>query len=152
MSSNWSYSPEMFNSGQNWQFFVLCDLKIWWMTLENNRSPPLCYLKLCASFRSHLWIQTGVTVRKHSIYVKICKFLSHVILKFDRWPWKTIGHLSYATSNFVKHSEVKKVWQTDRQTDRWTDWRMDRQTDRQTDGQMDGWTVRWTDRTIQWHS
>ena len=24
-------------------------------------------------------------------------------LKFDRWPWKTIGHLFYATSSFVHH-------------------------------------------------
>ena len=32
--------------------------------LENNRTPFLCFFKLCASFRSHWWIQTGVTVRK----------------------------------------------------------------------------------------
>ena len=24
-------------------------------------------------------------------------------LKFDGWPWKTIGHLFYATSSFVYH-------------------------------------------------
>ena len=24
-------------------------------------------------------------------------------LKFDEWPWKTIGHLFYATSSFVHH-------------------------------------------------
>ena len=24
-------------------------------------------------------------------------------LKFDRWPWKTIGHLFYTTSSFVHH-------------------------------------------------
>ena len=30
-------------------------------------------------------------------------FLSHVNLKFDEWPWKTIGHLFYTTSNFVHH-------------------------------------------------
>ena len=30
---NWSFSPETLNSGQNRQFFVLCDLEIWWMTL-----------------------------------------------------------------------------------------------------------------------
>ena len=32
MNSNWSYSPETLNSGQNRQFFVPCDLEIWWMT------------------------------------------------------------------------------------------------------------------------
>ena len=31
----------------------------------------------------------------------ISNFLSHVTLKFDRWPWKTIGHLFYATSSFL---------------------------------------------------
>ena len=30
-------------------------------------------------------------------------FLSCVTLKIDRWPWKTIGHLSYAISGFVHH-------------------------------------------------
>ena len=30
-------------------------------------------------------------------------FLSHVALQFDRWHWKTIGHLFYATSSFVRH-------------------------------------------------
>ena len=40
-------------------------------------------------------------VRKHSVRVKMDNFLSHVTLKFDVWPWKTIGHLFYATSSFV---------------------------------------------------
>ena len=31
--------------------------------LETNRAPLPCYFKLYASFRSHCWIQTGVTVR-----------------------------------------------------------------------------------------
>ena len=44
-------------------FFVPCDLEFWNMTLKNNRAPLLCYFKLCASFQSHLWIQTWVTVR-----------------------------------------------------------------------------------------
>ena len=73
------------------------------MTLKNNRAPLLCCFKLCASFHSHGWIQTGVTVQKHSIRVKISNILSCVTFKFDRWPWKTIGHLSYAASSFVHH-------------------------------------------------
>ena len=81
--------------------FVPCDLEIWWMTLKNNRAPLLCYFKLCESFHSHLWIETGVTVRKHPIGVKIDDFLSRVTLKFDGWPWKTIGHHSSGTSSFV---------------------------------------------------
>ena len=69
-------------------FFVPRDLEIWRITLKNNRAPLLCYFKLCASFHSHRSIQTGVTVRKRQIRVKIGHFLSHVTLKFDGWPWK----------------------------------------------------------------
>ena len=89
--------------GSNWWYFVLPDVEIWWMTLKNNRVPFLYYIKLCASFQSHGWIQTGVTVRKRPIRVKMGNFLSHMTLKFDRWPWKPIGHLSYAASSFVHH-------------------------------------------------
>ena len=73
------------------------------MTLKNNRAPVLCYFKLCASFRSHWWFQTWVTVRKRPIWVKFDDFYSRVTLKFDRWPWKTIGHLFNAISSFVHH-------------------------------------------------
>ena len=41
---------------------------------KNNRAPLLCYLKLCAAFRSHWWIQTGVRVRKRPIWVKFDAF------------------------------------------------------------------------------
>ena len=54
----------------------------------------LFYVKLCVSFQIHRWIQTGVTVRKHSIMVKIGNFFFPCNL--DGWPWKTIGHLFYA--------------------------------------------------------
>ena len=145
------------NSGRNWRYFILCDLEIWCMTLENNRAPLLYHIKLCASFQSHRWIQNGVTVRKRSFgskstiffypcdleiwlmtvknnrapllyYIKLCtsfqsheliqsgvtvrkrliqvkigNFLSSANLKFNGWPWKTIGHLSYAASSFVHH-------------------------------------------------
>ena len=83
--------------------FVLCDHEIWWMTLENNRAPLLYYTKLFVSFQIHRWIQTGVTVRKRPIWVKFDDFYSRVTLKFDRWPWKTIGHLFHAASSFVHH-------------------------------------------------
>ena len=83
-------------------FFVPCDLETWWMTLKNNRPPLLCCFKLWALFHSHQWIQTGVTVQKRPIWVKI-EFFSRVTLKFDGWPWKTIGYLVYAASSFVLH-------------------------------------------------
>ena len=42
-------------------------------------------------------------VKKRPIWVKIGDFLSRVTLKFDGWPWKTIGHLFFAVSSFVQH-------------------------------------------------
>ena len=72
----WSSSPETLNSGQNRRFFVPCDLEIWRMTLKNNMATVLCYFKLCALFRSHWWIETGVTVRKRPFWVKIDDFLA----------------------------------------------------------------------------
>ena len=60
-----------------------------------------CYFKLCASFHSHQWNPTGVTIRKCPIWVKINDCLSRMTLKLDRWPWKTIKHLFYAISSFV---------------------------------------------------
>ena len=29
--------------------------------------------------------------------------MSGMTLKFDEWPWETIGHLFYATSSFMHH-------------------------------------------------
>ena len=102
MNSNWSYSPETLNSGQNQQFFVPCDLEIWQMTLKNNRA-PLLFFQRCASFPVHLWIQNGVTVQKRPIWV-------NTAIVCPMWPWnltddlgKTIGHLLYAASNLVHH-------------------------------------------------
>ena len=103
VNSNWSNSPEMPSLGQIQQFLAPCDLEIWRMTLKNNWAPLLCHFKLCVSFRSHWWIQTGVTVQKPPIWVKLNDFQRHVTLKFDRWPSKTVGHLFYATSSFVHH-------------------------------------------------
>ena len=88
MNSNWSYSPETPNLGQNRRFFVPCDLEIWRMTLKNNMAPLLCYFKLCASFCSHWWIQTGVTVRKHPIWVNIDDFFVPCDLEIWRMTLK----------------------------------------------------------------
>ena len=74
------------------------------MTSKNYRAYLLCYIKLCASFESHRWIQTGVTVRKRPIRSKSAILLSRVTLKFDGWHWKTIGHIFYVASSFVHHS------------------------------------------------
>ena len=66
--------PSNLKLDSNRQFFRLCDREIWWMTLQKYRTPLLCNFKLCASFRSHWWIQTWVTVRKRPIWVKLDDF------------------------------------------------------------------------------
>ena len=78
VNSNWSYSPETPNLGQNRRFFEPCDLEIWRMILKNNRAPLLSIIKLYASFHHHMWIQTGVTVRKQLSWVVTCDL--------DLWP------------------------------------------------------------------
>ena len=86
VNSNFSYSPETSNCGQNQQFLVLCDLDIWLVTLKNNRTPLLCYFKLCASFSYHRLIQTRVTVWKCPIWVKIGDFI-------PVWLWNLMNDI-----------------------------------------------------------
>ena len=62
------------------RFLEPCDLEIWRMTFKNNRAPLLCYFKLCASFRSHWWIQTGVESGN-------AQFGSNATLFRAVWPW-----------------------------------------------------------------
>ena len=122
--SNWSYSPETPNLGQIRQFLEPCDLEIWRMTMKNNGAPRLCCFQLCAWFHCHMWIQTGVRVRKRRSWV-----LTSVTLTFDLWPWPfawtslltmvIIPEISWWYDN---GNMVKKVWRTDRGTDRRTDW------------------------------
>ena len=93
------------NAQFGWKSAIFCPVWPWNLTndLEKQQGILLYYFKLCATFTRHRWIQTGITVRKRPIWVKIGDFLSRLTLKFDGWPWKTIGHFSYATSSFVQH-------------------------------------------------
>ena len=122
MNSNWSYSPETPNLGRN-----RCDLEIWRMTLKNNRTPLLSNIKLCASFHHHMWIQTGVTVRKRLSWV-----LTSVTLTFDLWPWPfawtSLPSLVITIENFmmIRRWEHSQKGVTDGQTDRQTDWTIHR--------------------------
>ena len=63
--------------GQIRRFLAPCDLEIWRMTLKNNRAPLLSNIKLYVSFHHHMWIQTGVTVRKK---------LGCDLCDLDLWP------------------------------------------------------------------
>ena len=114
--------------GQIRRFLEPCDLEIWLTDdLENNRAPLLSNIKLCTSFHHHMWIQTGVTVRKRLSWV-----LTSVTLTFDIWPWPfawtSLLSLVITPENFMmirwwEHSQ-KDV--TDGQTDRHTDWTIHR--------------------------
>ena len=122
MNSNWSYSPETPNLGQIRRFLESCDLEIWRMTLKNNRAPLLSNIKLYASFHHHMWIQTGVTVRKRLSWV-----VTSVTLTFDLWPWPfartSLWSLVITPENFmmIRWWEHSQKGVTDRQTDRRTD-------------------------------
>ena len=94
VNSNWSYSPESSDLGQYLQFLVPCDLQIWRMTLQNKRWTLLCYFKLCASFCSHMWIQTWVTVRK-----LLNLILPSSTLTFDLWPWLSYKDITFDSGN-----------------------------------------------------
>ena len=126
MISNLSYSPETPNLGQIWQFLEPSDPEIWRMTLKNNRAPLLCCFQLCAWFHCHMWIQTGVRVRKRLSWV-----LTSVTLTFDLWPWPfawtSLLIMVITPENFMmirwwEHGEKGVTdGQTDGQTDRRTE-------------------------------
>ena len=127
MYSNLSYSPETPNLGQIRRFLEPCDLEIWRMTLKNNRAPHLCCFQLCAWFHCHMWIQTGVRLRKRLSWV-----LTSVTLTFDLWPWPfawtPLLTMVITPENFmmIRWREHGEKGVTDGQTDRRTDWTIHR--------------------------
>ena len=133
MYSNWSCSPETPNLGHIRRFLEPCDLEIWRMTLKNNRAPLLCCFQLCAWFHCHMWIQTGVRVRKRLSWV-----LTSVTLTFDLWPWP-FAWTSLLTMVITPENFMMIRW-----------WEHGEKgvTDRRTDGQTDGRTDRRTENTI----
>ena len=91
----------------NWiqivNFFHPCDRESWWMTSKKHYDTSSLLRQALCFIQIHWWIQTGFTDQKFSMRVQNGDLLSHVTLNFDGWPWKTIGHLSYAVSSFVQH-------------------------------------------------
>ena len=93
----------LFKLDSNGRFFARVTLRFDGLTPKTNKACLLYNIKLCVSFHIHQWIQTGVTVRKRQISQIRRVFFSCVTLQFDVWPWKTIGHLFYATSSLMHH-------------------------------------------------
>ena len=109
MNSNWSYSLETPNLGQIRRFLEPCDLEIWRMTLQNDRAPLLCYFKLCASFCSHWWIQTGVQSGN-------AQFGSNLTIFRAVWPWNLTddpegtSHKEHQALCIITSSYVNSYW------------------------------------------
>ena len=86
VTSNWSYSPETPNLGQNRWFFLAvwpCNLMY---DLENNRALLLCYFKLCASFCTHWWIQTELQCGN-------AQFGFNSMIFRAVWPWNLMNDI-----------------------------------------------------------
>ena len=117
-------------SGSNRRFLAPCDLEIWQMTLKNNRAPLLSNIKLYVSFHHHMWIQTGVTVRKRLSWV-----VTSVTLTFDLWPWPFAWTLPYSLVITSENFVMIRWWEYSQKgvMDRQTDGQTDRETDRQTE-------------------
>ena len=109
MNSNWSYSPETVKLGCD-----LCYLDLWpwpfaWTLRWSLVITPENFMMIRWWEHSQKGKSEGFescdrpTVGKCPIWVKIGDVLYRVTLKFDGWPWKTIGHLSFAVSSFVQH-------------------------------------------------
>ena len=126
MNLTWSYSPETPNLGQIRRFLAPCDLEIWRKTLKNNRAPLLSNIKLYISFHHHMWIQTGVTVRKRLSWV-----VTSVTLTFDLWPWPFAWTLPWSV--VITPENFMMIWWWEHSQKGVTDRQTDKQTDRQTE-------------------
>ena len=84
---------------------IFCPRWLWKLTydLENNKAHLLCCFNLCASFHRQWWIQTGVTVWEHPIWVKIDDFfLAMWPWNLKRWPWRTIRYLFFHSHMWIQ--------------------------------------------------
>ena len=113
MNSNRSYCPETLNSDQNQRGFLSrVTLKIDgcpWKTIGGFIYATLSFVhhfKAIGEFKLDLQSRNAQFGSKSAI------FLSRVTLKFDGWPWKTIGHLFYLChfklcTSFHSHRWIK---------------------------------------------
>ena len=143
--------------------FFTCGLDIWRMALENNRSPLLCYLKLCASFHSYrrppnsgqigdfflpclkIWLIILKNNRApRQVFVDHFEAINEFKLELQSgngriafwplWPWPLTLTLCMDIT-FVNGNGLWK-FHDDTMTGTLSK-RCDRRTDRQTDGPMD---------------
>ena len=98
-----------------------CDLEIWQMTFKNNRAPLPSHIKLCASFRQHMWIRP---VQKLLNWV-----LTSVTLTFNLWhwpfAWTSLLSLVITPEKFHDDLMMGTLW---------------KKCDTRSDGQTNGWS------------
>ena len=106
----------------------------WNLTIDLEKTAPLlCHFQLFVSFRNHLWIHSGVTVRNWPNWGNIC--LTSVTLTFDLWPllfaWASLPPLVITAENFLMIR-----WEEHCENGR-CDIRRDRRTDGRTNGRRE---------------
>ena len=119
LNSNWIYSLETLNSGQNHRFHCPRCLEIWWMTLKNIGAPLLSHFKPCASFSSHLTVELELQSRNAQIGTN---------LFWSLWPWTLTSDFAWTSllSMVISHGNFTMIrWHdhcekgvTDRQMER----------------------------------
>ena len=102
-------------------FFGPCELEIWQLTLRNNRAPLLCF-KLCASFHSHWWIQTGVTVRNAQFGSKSTISFSRVTLKLDTEKQYGTSSKQHQALCIISSPYMNSNWSYGPETAKWPLW------------------------------
>ena len=79
------------------------------MSFKINRAPLLYYIKFCASFEGHLWVQSRVTDWKYSMWIK--QAIIHYLIQW--WPslllhicitWHEWINKSNSQSHFLPHT------------------------------------------------
>ena len=100
--------PSNLKLDSNHQFFRLCDSEIWWMTLQNNRAPLLCYFKLCAKFCTHWWIQPWVSLEMPNLG-QIQRFLEPCDLEI--WQMTLQNNRAPLLCYFKLHASFRSHWQ-----------------------------------------
>ena len=85
----------------NWEVFslsVIIQIQLWF-------TMTICIVGVIKQIYIISWLYV-ITIHK-----RVTFFLFILTMKFDGWPWNTMGHLFYATSSFVHHfttiSELK---------------------------------------------
>ena len=93
-------------SGSNSTILAPCDLETWRMTVKNYRAPLLSNIKPYVSFHHHMWIETGVTVRKRLSWV-----VTSVTLTFDFWPWPFAWTLPWSLVITPENFMIIRWWE-----------------------------------------